>query len=310
MKKYFIALVVVIVMSSNPAFSQGEDSARVASQNPSPMVEYTRKHIRITEREFYGLTGEIKDILSRPVEIYIPRRSSTAYSADLLIHFHGPYFVVNYAADSYKKPLIACSVNLGAGSAIYAREFKDTLKFLQLIDSINVVAENMVHHRITIKHIILSGFSAGYGAIRQIISYDRNLKTIDAVLLLDGIHASYIPDRRVLSMGGKIDSMALVPFLNFARTCSQSSSRKKFLITHSEIFPGTFVSTTEATDYILHCLGIKIKAVLRWGPLGMQMISMAHRNHFEVLGFAGNSGPDHIDHLHALYYFLKVLMQL
>lgn len=292
------------------AFSQGEDSVRVASQNPSPMVDYTRKHSRITERKFNGLSCEINNVLSKPVKIYVPRKCATALSADLLIHFHGPAYVVNYAADSFKKKLIACSINLGAGSTVYARAFEDTTKFSQLIDSIHSVAEKLIRHRVSIRHIILSGFSAGYGAIRQIISSEQNLKMVQAVLLLDGIHASYVPDRRVLSMGGKIDSVALAPFLSFARTCSHPSSGKKFLITHSEIFPGTFVSTTEATDYILHSLGIKRKPVLRWGPLGMQLISIARKNHFDVLGFAGNSAPDHIDHLHALYYFLAILMRL
>ncbi len=310
MNLFLFSLTFFIATLSCPAFSQGEDSATVASQNPSPMVDYARRHIRISPKHFSGMATEVKNVLSRPVELYIPRRSTTVYRIDLLIHFHGVPYLVNYAAENYRKPLIACSVNIGEGSAIYAREFKDTARFSQLIDSIRVVAGRMTHHRVIIKHIILSGFSAGYGAIRQIISCNHNFKMVDAVLLLDGIHASYVPDKRVLSRGGKIDSTELSPFLSFARACSQHSSKKEFLITHSEIFPGTFVSTTEATDYILRCLGIKRKAVLQWGPLGMQMISFARRNHFEVLGFAGNSAPDHIDHLHALYYFLNVLSRL
>jgi hypothetical protein len=42
----------------------------------------------------------------------------------------------------------------------------------------------------------------------------------------------------------------------------------------------------------------------------MQQLSQARRHHFEVLGFAGNTAPDHVDHLHGLFYFLNELMKL
>ena len=88
------------------------------------------------------------------------------------------------------------------------------------------------------------------------------------------------------------------------------NAEKQFLITHSEIFPGTFVSTTEATDFVLQNLGMRREAVLRWGPLGMQQLSAARQHHFAVLGFAGNTAPDHVDHFHALDYFLNKLKKL
>ena len=163
---------------------------------------------------------------------------------------------------------------------------------------------------VQIRKIILSGFSAGYGAIRKILSTPRNFQRVDRVLLLDGIHASYVPERRVLAEGGQIDSSGIAAFIRFANEAARKDSNKKFLITHSEIFPGTFVSTTEATDFILQKLGMKRQPLLKWGPLGMQQLSAAPQHHFAVLGFAGNTAPDHVDHLHALDYFLKMLEKL
>ncbi|MCH5715435.1 hypothetical protein [Niabella hibiscisoli] len=104
-----------------------------------------------------------------------------------------------------------------------------------------------------------------------------------------------------------IDSVSLEPFIQFGREATHKSSGKKFLFTHSEIFPGTFSSTTETADYLLRVLAIKTNAVLKQGPLGMQQISEASKGHFSILGFAGNTAPDHIDHFHALYYFLRKL---
>ena len=47
------------------------------------------------------------------------------------------------------------------------------------------------------------------------------------------------------------------------------------LVTHSEIFPGTFASTTETADYMLRALGLRRAPVLKWGPRGMQQLGEA-----------------------------------
>jgi hypothetical protein len=39
----------------------------------------------------------------------------------------------------------------------------------------------------------------------------------------------------------------------------------------------------------------------------MQQTSEVRSGRFEILGFAGNSAPDHIDHLHAMPEMLKRL---
>ena len=82
---------------------------------------------------------------------------------------------------------------------------------------------------------------------------------------------------------------------------------KRFVITHSEIFPGTFASTTETADYLLNALGLKRTPVLEWGPRGMQQLVEVHSGRFELLSFAGNTAPDHVDHLQGMPEFLERL---
>jgi hypothetical protein len=40
----------------------------------------------------------------------------------------------------------------------------------------------------------------------------------------------------------------------------------------------------------------------------MQQLSEVRAGRFELLGFAGNSGPDHIDHLHAMPELLAQML--
>lgn len=306
-----VTVVAALMLSiPEPAFTFQEDSLKVASQNPSPMVEYTRTHERVPQKSHDGVTFEVPSVITKPVQVFIPSKTKNAKTFTLLIHFHGANYVVQHAATSYRGNIIAATINLGSGSKVYNDAFEDSTKFGSLIDSIRTKAGIHLQHSAALRSVILSGFSAGYGAIRKIISTETNYRRIDAVILLDGLHTSYIPDRKILFEGGRIDSTGLFPYIKLAQDASNKHSNKKFIITHSEIFPGTFVSTTEATDYIISTVGLKRKPVLRWGPLGMQQISTVKENHFVIFGFAGNTAPDHIDHYHSLFWFLNKLKEL
>lgn len=303
-------MFVMLVLLGQCAIAKQQDSAKVSSQNPSPMEEETRRHERIEQKEYPGVVFEICGLFSKPIQLFVPHKSSKAKAFDLLIHFHGAPYVTEFAATKYRGDIIAGTLSIGSGSKVYNDEFQDTAKFRSLVDSIMVETKKQLKHNVKLRRVIVSGFSAGYGAIRRIISSDWNFARVDAILLLDGFHTSYVPERRILAEGGRIDSTGLLPYIKFAQVAAAKQSRKRFLIAHSEIFPGTFVSTTEATDYLLHTLSMKRTPVLKWGPLGMQQLSSSRRDHFAVYGFAGNTAQDHVDHLQALYWFLRELMKL
>lgn len=304
----FLTLMVTIGLTAELCARQ--DTARPIPQLSSPMSETVRKHERVADRQFRGRSFNLTGLLPKVIEVYIPERCLQKDRFDLLIHFLGASYVVKYAADQYKEDIIAAFVHLGAGSKINGDAFKDSSVFPGLLDSLRTNLEHRLGHAIRFKKIMLGGWSAGYGAVREILSTSDNYNRVDAVLLLDGIHANYVPERKTLAEGGRIDSTHVRAFLKFARDATSTDSKKQFLITHSEIFPGTYASTTESTDYVLQQLGEQRTAVLEWGPLGMQQISLAGHGHFRVMGFAGNTAPDHVDHFHALSYFLSLLASL
>jgi hypothetical protein len=267
-----------------------------APQNPSPMVDNTRAHERVQQRPLTGRQFTVEGVLPKPVEVLITPAAENAPGADLVIHFLGASWIPMQAAIDSGRPVVIASANLGAGSARYSTPFKDASVFTKLVERIKAQSP-------PIRATYLSGFSAGYGAIREIITQQPD--AIDGVLLIDGLHTSYIPEGKVVAEGGKLDETKLAPFLRYAERAARGE--KHFIFTHSEIFPGTFASTTETADYLLQQLGMKRTPVVQWGPRGMQQLSEARRGSFVVLGFAGNSGPDHIDQLHSLPEFLPML---
>jgi hypothetical protein len=281
-----------------------EPVPKPAPQNPSPMVDYTRAHERLDEQELPGVRAAVEGVVARPVNVFIPRKAAGSRTLRLLIHFHGAAFVPEHAVSHVRPDYALAVVNLGPGSGVYENAFSDAAIFDRLLDAIRARA-NSHSSGTTFSTVVLSGFSAGYGAIKSILREPRHAAAVDGVLLLDGLHAGYLPPRTVLAAGGALDEGPLSPFLRFAE--SAIDGKKALVITHSEIFPGTFASTTETTDYLIRALGLKRVPVLAWGPLGMQQLSKVEKGRLAILGFAGNSAPDHVDHYHGMQHFLSIL---
>ncbi len=278
MAKRLLAAIVLAACAHAP---------KPAAQNPSPMTDFTRAHERLVKTTIEG-----QQFTSGRAEVLITPRAAAAHEGDLLIHFHGAAWLPFQAALSSDRPLVVAVLNIGQGGGIYDRAFSDPAAFDSLVSAIRA--------RITIHRIYLSGFSAGYGAVRAILR--KRADAVAGILLLDGLHTSYIPDRKPVFEGGRLDTAPLQPFLDFAR------SGKHFVFSHSEIFPGTFASTTETADWLIRELGLKRTPVVRWGPRGMQQLSEVRAGNMLIMGFAGNSAPDHVDQFHAMPEFLRFLL--
>ena len=269
-----------------------------AAQNPSPMVESTRAHERLSPMELRGVTRSFAGPADKPVEVFVPESARTSDVVDLVVHFLGAAWLPEQAVARLGGHTVAAVVNIGAGSGVYHRAFADPAAFDSLLAGVTREVSVANGKPARIGRVTLVGFSAGHGAVRAILREPRHFARVDAVLLLDGMHTSYVPEGTVLAAGGSLDTTNLTAFADFARAAVRGE--KRFVVTHSEIFPGTFASTTETADWLLRALGLHRTPVIRWGPRGMQQLSEVRAGRFELLGFAGNSGPDHIDQLHAM----------
>jgi hypothetical protein len=271
------------------------------AQNPSPMMERTRAHERIAESETVpGRRLSLVDVLPQPVHVFVPEGAPAR--PRLLIHFHGAPYIAEQAVATNGNYVLA-NVSLGSGSRVYGEPFTDAAVLARLVEAVQRAAGLA-----ELDAIVLSGFSAGYGAIRSILRDPASAARVEGVLLLDGLHTGYLPDRLTLHEGGRLATELLDPFVELARAAL--AGRSRFLLTHSEIFPGTFASTTETADHLLQELGLARTPVLAWGPVGMQQLSVVRAGSFALLGFAGNSAPDHVDHLHGMPHFLELYDRL
>lgn len=257
------------------------------------MVEHTRAHRRIEPvellgRRFHLTTGTL----------FIPQGLKLRDRMPLWVHFHGAPEVVETATQRLRR-LPVVTVQLGAGSVVYAKPFADPEAIRRL------VAEAGKQAGVTFEGLILSSWSAGYGAIREILRQPDAYSQVERVLVLDSIHAGYVNG----SPGPLESDLVPADLETWVRLANDAiAGRKRLMVTHSEVFPGTFASTTETADYLVRQVGANRWPILKWGPVGMQQLSEVRYGGLEVQGFAGNSAPDHVDHLHGIGDFMRRLL--
>src|SRR6266446_773822 len=214
-----ISLILFALTSATPQ----------TQQSPSPMIDHTRPHLRITQTETPGRRVDLRSL--KGARLFIGPRVNPNRPVPLLIHFHGASWLVEQHVVRYLPRAALITVNLGAGSSAYRKPFEQPETFQNLLSE---ASENLGSKR-GWASITLSGFSAGYGAVREILRRPEFFALVNNVLLLDGMHASYSPEGKPLADGGTIQPSDIDIFVTFARAAAATraavAARKTFVVT-------------------------------------------------------------------------------
>ena len=227
--------------------------------------------------------------------LFVTAEAVGASRLPLIIHFHGlPSLVESHVAKE-KPGAVLITVQLAGLSSAYARPFENS----ELFDALIEEARGELKPKAGFSSITLTGFSAGYAAIRAILRNEQQFARVDEVLLLDGIHAGYLSD------GKTPNPSDLDSFERFAKAAA--AGKKLMVITHSEIAPGTYASTTECVDHLLRSLKLVRRPDRQKRPDGMEQLTAVDRKGLHVRGYAGNLAADHVDHLQSMDAWLELL---
>src|SRR5262245_46279927 len=107
----------LILLATAGLLRGAEPPAKPAAQNPSPMVEHTRAHLRLEERRPPGKRESLAI-----GQLFLPEKLPADATA-LLIHFHGGAWIPEVAAEKTGCAVIA--IQLGSGSSTYAKPFTE-----------------------------------------------------------------------------------------------------------------------------------------------------------------------------------------
>jgi hypothetical protein len=208
---------------------------------------------------------------------------------DLLVHFHGSGAAMKMVAPE-GLGLVVAGVDLGVGSQVYAEAFHGPEPLEELL---GVVSATLAPRRL--RHLIVSSWSAGYGAVRELLREHPTVLT--ALVLLDSVHTSYGPDGETLAPAG------LEPFVLFARRAIAGEA--VMVLTHSEIRPPGYASTSEVAQYLLGEVGGR----RRYGGLlpfhGVETKTTFQDGGLQIRGYTGTGKEAHCAHVRMLADILK-----
>jgi hypothetical protein len=233
-------------------------------------------------------------------QMILPTRGGIAANGDfdVVFHFHGHEPARKEWVQVMNGPVFV-AFTLGIGSGAYENAFRDPAAFTQLLESVErAVAERHKKPRARARKIALSAWSAGYGAVEEIL-HQPLAGRIDSVILLDGLHCDYVA-------GGGLEARQLDAFLKFARKAARGE--KLMVVSHSSIIPPGYASTTETANYLIDGLGGRPAFSRPRGgePMGLELVARFDRAGFHVRGYAGNAELDHCAHLGLFRDILRV----
>jgi hypothetical protein len=217
---------------------------------------------------------------------------------DVVIHFHG-HEPIRKEFVRTANGVVLVGIDLGIGSGAYANAFASPTTFERLLSSIEAaMAKKTGKKKARIRKLALSAWSAGYGAIEQILRQPAG-KKVDALVLLDSLHAGYADEQAKTLKVPPIE-----PFIAFAR---RAAAGKTFMfMSHSSIIPPGYASTAETAHFVVQQLKGKPKRAKRQDVLGLDLIQRYDRGNFHVRGYTGDDKPDHCAHIGLMADVMRV----
>ncbi len=208
---------------------------------------------------------------------------------DVLLHFHGGEAVRRLVAPAGLK-LVIVTVDAGVGSSAYGQAYQGPEPLEEGLATIDAALAPA-----RLRYLILSSWSAGYGAVRELLRAHPTVP--NAVVLLDSVHASYQPD------GEHLVTEGLAPFLSLAQRAVAGEA--VVVLTHSEIRPPNYASTAEVASYLLAEIGGRRRYAGLMPAHGLEAKTTYDQGAFHLRGFTGTGKEAHCAHLKMLPDILR-----
>ena len=214
-------------------------------------------------------------------------------SVPVLIHFHGDEGTVNRNFCAVGVQAVVINVTFKGLSSAYAKPFRDADLLSRILDEAmrHLRAERLAAPDAEWGPVCVSSFSAGFGAVRELLERPADFERIDGLLMLDSLYAGYEDENRPR----RVADVLMKDFRRFAQAAADGD--KTFILTHSYLVPGTYAGTHKTADDLIRHVGIARRTVDDRGPGPMRIISRADWGRFHVFGCAGNDGQAHMQHL-------------
>jgi hypothetical protein len=210
---------------------------------------------------------------------------------DLTLHLHGLAAVAEKNFVGATRLGILVTVVLPGLSSVYTERFKEPKTFQRILSEAQTQLMKLGVEKPRWRRVVVSSFSAGFGGVREMLKDPATFARIDALVMADSIYAGYVGS----GAERKVNPEQMAGFARFAREAADG--KKWFIVSHCQLKPDGYASTGETADFLLAAVGGKREVVDETWAGSLKLQSRCRGKQFEVYGFGGEAGADHMKHL-------------
>jgi hypothetical protein len=273
----FTAAVILTACAASRDEGAPQGPSSSAAPAPPPRLESSLAALGRTAR------GERVEL--EHARLFVPE--GFALPADgvvpLSVHFQGGTTIAeeNFVRSDASGVLLASTLS-GLSSA-FSKPYADPAAFHALLASAEA---RLSTPEVTVRFapLTITFFSAGYGAVRELLKDPALFARIDALVSVDSIYADVVaPDARAPRVAQMLD------FLRFAQAAARGE--KVFVLAHGRgVTP--YASTGECADLVLASVGVVRTQSLRFTERGVPIAAEAHVGGFHLYTFDEGAASD------------------
>ncbi len=219
------------------------------------------------------LPPDLSTVKVRPKGLHVKILEGTLFVPDylalrpgkipLFLHFQGDRRLAE--ANLYMARVRAAlyTSNLKGLSGAFSRPFRDPAHLDRILAGAEKALSSLLPSgKVSVGRIGITSFSAGFGAVREILKRKEYFDRIDFLLMADSIYASY------LSPGIRVPPVEqMVDFMRFAQRAALG--KKVMVVAHGRYLPSKYCGTWETADLLLASVGGKRRKVREFTRRGV-----------------------------------------
>ncbi|HEU4408559.1 MAG TPA: hypothetical protein VFS43_25070 [Polyangiaceae bacterium] len=227
--------------------------------------------------------------------LFLPKEGGHTddFGYDVLVHFHGAE-PVRKTLVQVSEGLVYLGIDLGIASGPYEKAYENPQTFAYLRAGVEkTLRAHAGDERAHIRHLGLSAWSAGYGAVNAVLRH--HAASVDAVVLLDGLHADFSPENKPRTSLDSLTATHLAPTFAFAQAALRGE--KIFFFSHSHIDPVDYASTARTGELLLAMLGLEktpVPDAAAAHPFGLR--AFVDEKGFHLRDYGGHNEHAHCAH--------------
>lgn len=229
--------------------------------------------------------------------LFLPEGWQKAPADRLALHFHTAewFAIAEHGRSGQRFPLV--SIFLGSGSARYREPFRDPARFGNLLGCVEQELTRRRGRAVRITAVDVSSFSAGYGAVRELVQQPAAAARIRRIVLSDSLYGG-LADGTLEDGRRVVEPAHILCWLPFAREAI--ASRKTFVLTHTQIETPAYASTAECAAALTAALAVPRTVPSPGDPAGQAsafpLLRRADAGRFHVWSYAGTNAAAHLAH--------------